>query len=108
MNFPLAANSYQGCLQEGAAGRLGPMLSSSLDSMTIQLCIAAARDQGFAYAGLQYSSNCLASNDISMYTTAGVCDMPCSGDSAQMCGAGNTNSIYRTGGAQLALLARAN
>jgi hypothetical protein len=64
---------------------------------TPQRCIQTCFDQGFAYAGVQYSQSCLCGNTYGKFGTADRCNMPCTGDASQICGGYNANSVYATG-----------
>lgn len=61
---------------------------------TSALCKQMAREPGYAYAVVQYGGQCYAGDDVSKYTTKGVCDTTCTGNINQTCGGGWTNAIY--------------
>src|SRR5262249_6136593 len=50
--------------------------------------------KGFAYAGVQYSSECWCGNSYGRYGTSTNCNMTCSGDSTQICGGPWANDVY--------------
>ncbi|KAJ6631557.1 WSC domain-containing protein [Mycena sp. CBHHK59/15] len=56
--------------------------------MTVESCLAFCSSGGFGFAGVEYGSECC-------YLES--CDMACSGDSAELCGAGNFIDIYWNG-----------
>jgi hypothetical protein len=66
-------------------------------SNTPQRCIDICRSQGFAYAGVQYAESCLCGNRYGQFGAADNCDMACTGDSSQICGGANANSVYAVG-----------
>ena len=64
---------------------------------TPQSCINTCANLGFKFAGVQYSESCLCGNSYGRFGPANNCNMPCTGDSNQICGGGNANSVYSTG-----------
>ncbi|KAJ7068678.1 WSC domain-containing protein [Mycena amicta] len=62
-------------------------------SMTVESCLAFCSNGGFNLAGVEYGSEC--------YTGAiasdASCNMPCSGDVTERCGAGNFLDLYWNG-----------
>lgn len=64
---------------------------------TPQRCIQVCASKGFKYAGVQYSESCLCGNSYGKFGAASNCNMACTGDSRQVCGGGNANSVYSTG-----------
>ena len=64
---------------------------------TPQRCVEICRDKGFAYAGVQYGQSCLCGNSYGKFGPADNCNMKCTGDSSQICGGYNSNSVYGTG-----------
>lgn len=70
-------------------------------SMTNQLCSQYCLSQGFAFSGTEYSSQCFCSNAMPK-TTSTACNMPCQGDSTQICGGNNALTVfYNSAGASL-------
>ena len=68
--------------------------------MTVENCISFCGDKDFIYAGLEYYQECYCGNNIlngGAETTASDCSFPCTGDSAEVCGAGNRLSMYWSG-----------
>jgi hypothetical protein len=86
---------------------------------TISHCIAACDAAGFAYAGAEYGAECCGycsfvnipditkiiclvcgnefKNDGAPVVNPSECNMPCDGDSTEVCGAGNRLSVYYNG-----------
>jgi hypothetical protein len=111
-----AESQYLGCFQDNSrsdpVGTRGRTLAGSCFSsdgwrrtggncgssapMTVEQCVAACRSQGFALAGLQYSHWCFCGNELTGAMPANNCNMPCPGNSSQMCGGSWANSVYRT------------
>ena len=89
--------SYIGCFKDTSAFDLDGHLERS-QSNTPQSCIQICKQKGFAYAAVQYGESCLCGNSYGKYGTADNCNYQCTGDSNQMCGGYNANSVYSTGG----------
>ncbi len=95
----ITQSTYLGCFRDNDKADLwgtnGRDLSGLIlvdDNMTTELCIASC--QGFTYAATQYSKACFCGNSYGKYGTASNCDMPCPGNSGQICGGGWANSVY--------------
>ncbi len=93
---PPPSSGYQGCFTDDGNRALPAWLG---DGHTIETCTAAARGQGYAYAGLQWYGQCFAGNSLG-YSRVGdaECNTPCNASPSQMCGGAWRNSIYGTGG----------
>jgi hypothetical protein len=92
---------YVGCFSEPVCtedlnARALTFIANDEQAMTVEQCKILASQMGFAYAAVQWHSQCFGGFDISQYTEAGTCDRPCSGDSSQMCGGSCTNAMYLT------------
>lgn len=67
--------------------------------MTVELCLGACRNAGFAIAGVEYAQECYCGSTL---TNGGVpapdgsdqCKMACQGNSAEFCGGPNRLNIY--------------
>ena len=67
-------------------------------SNSIDKCISKCNELGFLYAGLQVQY-CYCGNTYGLYGKAvnnHECNYICSGNTSQICGNANRNSIYRT------------
>jgi len=92
-----AAGTYLGCFNDpNNPFDLDGHLERS-QANTPQRCLQVCANFGFAYAGVQYSESCLCGNSFGNHGTADRCTMPCTGDSGQICGGINANSVYATG-----------
>ncbi|KAF5829614.1 hypothetical protein DUNSADRAFT_15833 [Dunaliella salina] len=92
-------SDFLGCFEESSCGsvyeRAFTFIASS-DTMTPSYCIQAALSQGFSFAALQNGNECFGGNDTSAYNiTSLACDVTCSGDTAESCGGGCANAIYK-------------
>ncbi len=65
--------------------------------MTIGKCLALARSEGLRYAGVEYGSECWVGNTLHSPSQAPDrdCYMVCSGNSSEICGAGNRVQVYQ-------------
>lgn len=68
--------------------------------MTVESCISYCSGKDFIYAGLEYYQECYCGDNIingGADTTASDCSFPCTGNSEEVCGAGNRLSMYWSG-----------
>jgi hypothetical protein len=93
--------TYQGCYTDNnASGRALMYQQPDNTSMTVESCISVCSGLGYTIAGMEYSKQCFCDNYIRYSPSVladGKCNMPCSGNSGEMCGAGNIVSIYSNG-----------
>ncbi|CEL08179.1 WSC domain-containing protein [Aspergillus pseudodeflectus] len=65
---------------------------------TVPKCQAACSGAGFTLAGVEYGSQCFCGTAILNggvpITTGGTCNIPCAGDSAQICGGSDALNLY--------------
>jgi hypothetical protein len=69
------------------------------NTMTNQNCINFCNGKGYPYAGTEYAGQCFCGTSImspGANTTDSDCNMACTGDATQPCGAGNRLSVYKT------------
>ena len=69
-------------------------------TMTVQNCITLCGGKGFSIAGLEYASQCFCGNTLPARASPtpgliGGCNMPCAGNSNELCGAGDRLSLYQ-------------
>ncbi|KAJ3887188.1 WSC domain-containing protein, partial [Lentinula edodes] len=81
-----------------SAGRL-LTINSGLppDTMTVGQCIEYCSSNNWAYAGVEYASECLLHEVGSQVTATSDCNMPCTGDPSQTCGGPNLIDVYWDG-----------
>lgn len=90
-----AASAYKGCYVDTASRTLPVALMSS--GATVESCVAAARREGYAYAGLQWQGQCYAGNTLPPTKAADAeCNTACVANTAETCGGGWRNSVYST------------
>jgi hypothetical protein len=86
-----------GCFRDRGERDLGGATYSD-GRMTIGSCRTHCGQRSFAYAGVQYGSQCFCGNTYGRYGTADNCNMACAGNAAEMCGGVWANAIYRSTG----------
>ncbi|KAL1842674.1 hypothetical protein VTK73DRAFT_3070 [Phialemonium thermophilum] len=85
------------CWTEGANVRALRGASFAYDGMTLESCMGNC--SGFAYWGAEYGRECYCGNSLdasSAEAPLSECDMVCSGDATEYCGAGNRLELYST------------
>lgn len=86
-----------GCFTDSTSFRALPahgILHNWPLTTTVEACADACHNQGFTYAGLEYGVECWCGNGISSSPATEGCDMPCSGNPAQICGGPDRLSVY--------------
>ncbi|KAI5845329.1 WSC domain-containing protein [Tricharina praecox] len=70
--------------------------ASTAGNMTAQACLDYCTMADFGLAGLEYGNECFCGNTLKGNSTYGQtgCDLPCSGDSSQVCGGANRLTVY--------------
>ena len=92
---PPPPGAYAGCFTDDPNRALPNFLGMVGD---IQTCVNRARDNGLAYAGLQWYGECWGGNELRYAQVGeGECNTPCA--AGETCGGGWRNSIYATGSA---------
>lgn len=92
--------SYQGCWVDGVTGRILPYQAPDSQTLTQQSCAALCKAAGYTISGTEWAQQCFCGNQIvngGVKTTETECNTPCSGNSAEMCGAGGRMTIYSQG-----------
>ncbi|MCJ1393770.1 hypothetical protein MMC18_006646 [Xylographa bjoerkii] len=91
---------YLGCGVDtyGNPALTGPLQDDA--TMTVETCIALCGGKGYSIAGLEYASQCFCGNDLPARASPtpgviGLCNMACTGNSTEMCGAGSRLSLYQ-------------
>lgn len=64
-------------------------------NMTPNVCISRCESEGFAYAGVQFATNCFCGNTYSRFGASNQCTSSCPGNPAETCGGPWANSVYR-------------
>jgi len=97
---PAGGGDYLGCFEDRDSRDLNGYSFTS-GGMTIESCRAECSRRGFAFAGLQYSSQCFCGSTHGQYgqKSDAECNMPCAGNGGQRCGAAWRNSVWKSGAA---------
>ncbi|KAJ7842084.1 WSC domain-containing protein, partial [Mycena leptocephala] len=86
----------QGCFIDECSNRILANASyTDVNSLTIEKCIAFCDSKKLEYCGLEYGSECYGGNSLKA-TARNVteCNMKCSGNTGESCGAGNRIRVY--------------
>lgn len=84
--------TYQGCYIDNAQGRILTYQFPDSQTLTVESCINSCIGKGYVVAGMEYASQCFCGNGISnggvLASSDTQCNIACSGNSQEMCGAG--------------------
>ncbi|MCJ1284401.1 hypothetical protein MMC26_003733 [Xylographa opegraphella] len=100
-NATIPGYQYSGCYTDGPHGRvLAEKSYADGTAMSIEHC--AAFCSGYTYFGTEYADECYCGMSFAYTTTKDAetdCNMVCSGNGTEICGAGNRLSVYQADGA---------
>jgi hypothetical protein len=86
--------SSLGCFVDNTTNRVLPHGNGTSTKQTPQQCALSCAAQGYKYSGTEYASECwCGKNAPTTSAPATDCKLKCSGDSTQICGAGNRLSV---------------
>jgi hypothetical protein len=100
---PTAPNgwNYEGCWVDGVNGRVLSYQENDNQGLTIENCIGLCTALGYSIAGLEWSVQCFCGDTMDnggvLSNSDSDCDMPCSGNPNEICGAGQRLSVYAQG-----------
>ncbi|KAE9376663.1 WSC-domain-containing protein [Stipitochalara longipes BDJ] len=90
--------NYVGCYSEGVGGRaLEYQQDLNTSTITIEECLFACKDAGFAFAGVEFASQCFCNvvlGNGSVPLPASSCSMPCNGNTSEICGGSSALNLY--------------
>lgn len=97
-----SVGSFQnrGCFVDFANGarvlRADSSTQDGENGMTVEKCIALARDDGWRWAGVEFGSQCFVGNTLrgANSAPAGDCNMRCAGNPGEVCGGSNRIQVY--------------
>lgn len=89
-----AGASYLGCFKDVGKRDLDGHTFYD-NKMTTQLCVAACKKAGFAYAATQYAYHCFCGNKYGSAGPADNCNARCNGNKDETCGGTWANSVYK-------------
>lgn len=87
-------NQYLGCFTDQLDQRDLPVFIGSLQRLTPQRCISACEEQNYAFAGIQYGSECRCGHQYGKYGKASESECLYKCSTEEKCGGDNRNSIY--------------
>ncbi|KAH8882854.1 WSC-domain-containing protein [Thozetella sp. PMI_491] len=87
---------YLGCVTETDGRALHGVSYSDTNGMIIESCQAFCTSKNFPFAGVEYSQECYCDKTIQAPSALGQknCDMPCKGNSQELCGGSARVSIF--------------
>ncbi len=89
----VGAFTYQSCWTDGVGTRSLTAVNEAQAEMTIEMC--AAFCDGYAYFGVEYSTECYCSNELAGESADEAdCSMLCGGSASQWCGGPNRLNLY--------------
>ena len=84
--------TYQGCYIDNANGRILNVQKPDSKTLTIESCVSTCASGGYVVAGMEYGAQCFCGNGIAnggaLASSDTQCNMACSGNSKETCGAG--------------------
>jgi hypothetical protein len=94
---PSESSRYLGCYKDTDLRDLNEKHWED-GQMTQDRCIESCRENGFAYAGIQYGSQCYCGNSYGRFgqIAENNCNTSCGGDSGRNCGGTWANSVFKT------------
>lgn len=92
-------SGYMGCYTDSSNSRTLTGYSYTSPAMTNAICKTTCANQGFAMAGTEVGNQCFCGNTIgsgNTRTASTICNTPCAGNSASLCGASWRMSLFNT------------
>ena len=90
--------TYQGCYSDSASNRVLSSASyTNNTAMTEESCVVHCASKGYPMAGVEYADECYCGYNLDSSSSKEVetdCNMACSGNSAEICGAGNRITVF--------------
>lgn len=99
-SLPNCADEYKpfvskGCFADADSNSLVQRSGQDQQKMTIELCTAECKSNGFRYAGLKYYGVCYCGSFLdSEELDDAQCNQPCTGDKSQICGSDDNLSVW--------------
>ncbi|KAJ7771154.1 carbohydrate-binding WSC, partial [Mycena maculata] len=91
----------QGCYTDTSTSRtLAATSDVNETSMTVESCLAFCASGGFNLAGVEYGSQCYCDYALQAsgtFSSAENCDIPCSGNTTEVCGGADFIDVYWNG-----------
>ncbi|KAH6634407.1 glyoxal oxidase-like protein [Chaetomium sp. MPI-SDFR-AT-0129] len=90
---------YQGCYTDVPGRTINSASYTDGEGLTIETCLAYCSSKGFPYAGVEYSVECYCGSSLATNAAKlndSDCNMACSGNANEPCGAGSRLSLFHT------------
>ncbi|CAG7852527.1 SubName: Full=Related to glyoxal oxidase {ECO:0000313/EMBL:CCA74839.1} [Serendipita indica DSM 11827] len=85
-----------GCYEDIVTARALPHVEQISGEMAVEKCLDACHASGYAYAGLEWGQGPFCGPSLPpTQVTDGRCNMPCQGDTTEICGGSLGLSVYR-------------
>ncbi|CAH1259009.1 PKDREJ [Branchiostoma lanceolatum] len=97
---PVQPAEYMGCYVDSSASRVLPWERAT--KTDIKSCGLHCKKNGYIYYGVEYSTECYCGTDVNFASIGTArpdseCNLPCPGNTAEMCGGSLRISVYRPG-----------
>lgn len=90
--------TYRGCYIDYPHSRVLPVEQPGNTKLTVQSCVSTCYQLGYSVSSLGSSTQCFCGNGIhnggTLAPSDSDCNLPCSGNAKEVCGAGNRQSVY--------------
>ena len=89
--------SYLGCYTDAVHTRTLLNVQAANAALTVEACIATCAQGGYTLAGVEFGDQCFCDTTLhngGSPVVAADCNMPCAGNSAEICGGSDYLSIY--------------
>ncbi|KAF9456639.1 glycosyl hydrolase family 71-domain-containing protein [Collybia nuda] len=89
--------SYLGCYPDFPPRTLNNGINNSIPNQSVATCLNMCSSANYSFGGTEFGVECWCSNAITAginLVSANECNMSCSGNSSDTCGAGNRISLY--------------
>jgi hypothetical protein len=88
--------AYYGCFFDNAGGRDLSGSSQTTATNTPGTCIAFCNGKGYRFAAVEFGDQCFCGSSYGMYEPSAGCTQACPGNSSQICGGSDAESVYET------------
>jgi hypothetical protein len=105
----LYAGCYTDNLNPRSLGTTGVLFAGiGAGKVTSTACVAYCANKGYNIAGTEFGNQCFCDNALtnSGVAPASVCNIPCEGDSGEICGGKAALSVFATTGTKLVVSKR--
>ncbi|CZR69831.1 related to beta-1,3 exoglucanase [Phialocephala subalpina] len=89
---------YAGCFEDPSTPTTALIYRTDLPSgnMTVEVCTAFCKGNGYQYAGLEYYGECFCGASVNgPQVDESYCSDPCAGDTSEICGGTDYVSVYQ-------------